>query len=107
MPVRIVAPFGADEPFWYSIETHYGASDHEVFNDWGVGVPGIMMIAWPDRWYHTSGDTADKSDATQMKRAAADRGRGRLHGGFGRRCRDRQAGLGDHLQRRPPRSATR
>jgi hypothetical protein len=70
VPVRIVAPFGADEPFWYSIETHYGASDHEVFNDWGVGVPGIMMIAWPDRWYHTSGDTADKSDATQMKRAA-------------------------------------
>ncbi|MCX6559095.1 MAG: M28 family peptidase [Candidatus Aminicenantes bacterium] len=70
VPVRIVAPFGADEPFWYSIETHYGASDHEVFNDWGVGVPGIMMIAWPDRWYHTSGDTADKSDATQMKRAS-------------------------------------
>lgn len=70
VPVRIVAPFGADEPFWYSIETHYGASDHEVFNDWGVGVPGIMMIAWPDRWYHTSGDTADKSDATQLKRAA-------------------------------------
>jgi hypothetical protein len=70
VPVRIVAPFGADEPFMYSIETHYGASDHEVFNDWGVGVPGIMMIAWPDRWYHTSGDTADKSDATQMKRAA-------------------------------------
>jgi hypothetical protein len=68
VPVRIVAPFGADEPFWYSIETHYGASDHEVFNDWGVGVPGIMMIAWPDKWYHTTGDTADKSDATQMKR---------------------------------------
>ncbi|MBM3294865.1 MAG: M28 family peptidase, partial [Candidatus Aminicenantes bacterium] len=71
VPVRIVAPFGADEPFWYSIETHYGASDHEVFNDWGVGVPGIMMIAWPDRWYHTTGDTADKADATQLKRAAA------------------------------------
>jgi len=71
VPVRIVAPSGADEPFPYSIETHYGASDHEVFNDWGVGVPGIMMIAWPDKWYHTSGDTADKSDPTQLKRAAA------------------------------------
>ncbi len=70
VPVRIVAPFGADEPFTYSIETHYGASDHEVFNDWGVGVPGIMMIAWPDQWYHTSGDLADKSDPTQLKRAA-------------------------------------
>jgi len=71
VPIRIVSPFGADEPFTYSIETHYGASDHEVFNDWGVGVPGIMMIAWPDRWYHTTGDVSDKSDATQLKRVAA------------------------------------
>jgi hypothetical protein len=65
---RIVAPTGADEPFYYSIQTHYGASDHEVFNDWGVQVPGVMMIAWPDQWYHTSGDHVDKSDPTQLKR---------------------------------------
>ncbi len=68
VPERIVAPTGADEPFYYSIETHYGASDHEVFNDWGVQVPGIMMIDWPDRWYHTSGDHVDKTDPTQLKR---------------------------------------
>ena len=65
---RIVAPTGSDEPFYYSIETHYGASDHEVFNDWSVRVPGIMMIVWPDQWYHTSGDRVDKADPTQMKR---------------------------------------
>jgi len=70
VPRRIVAPTGADEPFYYSIETHYGASDHEVFNDWGVQVPGIMMIVWPDQWYHTSGDRADKADPTQLKRVA-------------------------------------
>jgi hypothetical protein len=70
VPRRIVAPTGADEPFYYSIETHYGASDHEVFNDWGVQVPGIMMIDWPDRWYHTSGDHADKTDPTELKRVA-------------------------------------
>lgn len=70
VPYRIVSPSGADEPFNYSIETHYGASDHEVFNDWGVQVPGIMMIVWPDQWYHTSGDRVDKSDPTQMKRVA-------------------------------------
>ncbi len=68
VPRRIVAPTGADEPFYYSIETNYGASDHTVFNDWGVRVPGIMMIAWPDRWYHTSGDHVDKSDPTQLRR---------------------------------------
>ena len=70
VPHRIVAPSGADEPFYYSIETHYGASDHEVFNDWSVGVPGVMMIAWPDKWYHLSGDNADKADPTQLKRIA-------------------------------------
>ncbi len=67
---RIVAPTGADEPFYYSVETHYGASDHEVFNDWGVQVPGIMMIVWPDQWYHTSGDRVDKADPTQLRRVA-------------------------------------
>jgi hypothetical protein len=70
VPRRIVAPSGADEPFYYKIETHYGASDHEVFNDWGVQVPGIMMIVWPDQWYHTSGDRVDKADPTQLKRVA-------------------------------------
>ena len=68
---RIAAPTGADEPFYYSIENHFGASDHEVFNDWGVQVPGVMMIAWPDQWYHTSGDRVDKADPTQLKRVVA------------------------------------
>ncbi len=27
-----------------------------------------MFIVWPDMWYHTSGDTPDKSDSTQLKR---------------------------------------
>ena len=69
VPHRIVAPFGADEPFHYSIETHYGSSDHVVFNEFGVRIPGVMMIAWPDLWYHTSGDLVDKADPTQLKRA--------------------------------------
>ncbi len=65
---RIVAPTGSDDPFYYSIDDHYGASDHEVFNDWGVQVPGIMMITWPDLYYHTSQDIADKCDPTELKR---------------------------------------
>lgn len=56
--------------FYYNIETHFGGSDHEVFNDWGVGVPGIMMITWPDQFYHTSEDVADKCDPTQLKRVS-------------------------------------
>lgn len=65
----IMAPTGSSEPLYFSIETHYGSSDHEVFNDIKVRVPGVLMITWPDQWYHTSGDRPDKSDPTQLKRA--------------------------------------
>jgi len=67
---RVVAPSGSDDPFYYKIDPHYGASDHEVFNDWGIQVPGIMMITWPDLFYHTSEDRPYNCDATQLKRAA-------------------------------------
>ncbi len=33
-------------------------SDHDVFNF--NGIPGVMDITWPDRFYHSSGDTLDK-----------------------------------------------
>ena len=67
-PRRIVAPSGSEDPFTYYMGTHMGSSDHEVFNDWGVGVPGIVMNTWPDFWYHTSEDRANKIDPTQLKR---------------------------------------
>ncbi|RPI27464.1 MAG: M28 family peptidase [Acidobacteria bacterium] len=66
---RMVAPTGTEEPLYYYIATHFGSSDHEVFNDWGVGVPAVMMNNWPDLWYHSSGDRPDKLDPTQLKRA--------------------------------------
>jgi hypothetical protein len=66
---RIVAPTGSEEPMYFYIGTHFGSSDHEVFNDWGVGIPGVVMNTWPDQWYHTSEDRPDKLDPTQMKRA--------------------------------------
>jgi aminopeptidase YwaD len=67
---RITAPSGSDEPMHYYMGTHFGASDHEIFNNWGLGVPGVVMNTWPDSWYHTSQDTPDKIDPTQLKRAA-------------------------------------
>ncbi|MCL2728226.1 MAG: M28 family peptidase, partial [Bacteroidales bacterium] len=65
----VVAPSGTDDNFIYTISEFSGGSDHEVFNDWGIQVPGIMMITWPDQYYHTSEDRPDKMDATQLKRA--------------------------------------
>ncbi len=67
---RMVAPTGTEEPLYWYVGTHYGSSDHEVFNDWGIGVPGVILNTWPDLWYHTSSDRPDKLDPTQMKRVA-------------------------------------
>ena len=67
---QIIAPSGTDDAFYYQIEQHYGASDHEVFNHWSTHVPGVMLITWPDMFYHTSEDLPNKLDPTQLKRAA-------------------------------------
>ncbi|MFC2157125.1 M28 family peptidase [Acidobacteriota bacterium] len=67
-PFRIVAPSGSEDPFTYYMGTHMGSSDHEVFNDWAVGVPGVVLNTWPDFWFHTSEDRPDKIDPTQLKR---------------------------------------
>ena len=66
----IIAHTGTHDPFLYNIDYHYGSSDHIVFNDWGVGVPAVMPITWPDMYYHSSSDRPVNMDPTQMKRAA-------------------------------------
>lgn len=65
---RIVSPTGTDDPFYYQIENASGGSDHMVFNDWGVQVPGVLLITWPDPYYHTSEDRPWACDPTQLKR---------------------------------------
>jgi hypothetical protein len=64
----IVSPTGTKDPFYYAIGRFTGGSDHIVFLDGGVRVPAAMFNCWPDMWYHSSGDTPDKSDPTQLKR---------------------------------------
>jgi hypothetical protein len=62
------SPTGSRDPFYYVIDPFSGGSDHQIFTHGGVRVPSAFMIVWPDQWYHTSGDTPDKSDSTQLKR---------------------------------------
>jgi aminopeptidase YwaD len=65
---RIVSPTGSEDPFYYKISSLHGSSDNAVFNDWSIGVPGVKMITWPDDFYHTSEDSPDKCDPTQLRR---------------------------------------
>ncbi len=64
----IWSPTGTRDPFPAVMDAHSGGSDHIVFVDGGVRVPAVMFICWPDMWYHSSGDSPDKSDSTQLKR---------------------------------------
>ncbi|HEV8384714.1 MAG TPA: M28 family peptidase, partial [Candidatus Acidoferrales bacterium] len=64
----IVAPNGSNDPFWASVDKHYGASDHVVYMN--QGIPAVIFCTWPDTWYHSSQDTPDKMDSTQFKRVA-------------------------------------
>jgi len=66
----IVDPYGSIDPFFYKIDMYYGASDHAVFNDWGINVPGVMLIDWPDLNYHASSDRTENLDPTQLKRVS-------------------------------------
>jgi len=45
-----------------------GGSDHMIFSDPKVGVPTPMLIQWPDKYYHTSGDTPDKVSPDVLRR---------------------------------------
>jgi len=47
-----------------------GGSDHAILNDPGIGVPCAMLIQWPDRFYHSSFDTPDKTDPASLAHAA-------------------------------------
>lgn len=64
----VTAPNGSQDPFYISIEKHYGASDHVTYMQHGI--PAVIFVTWPDMWYHSSQDTPDKLDSTQFKRAA-------------------------------------
>jgi aminopeptidase YwaD len=48
-----------------------GGSDHLALSDPTVGVPTPMIIQWPDRFYHTSADTPDRTDPHSLARAGA------------------------------------
>jgi hypothetical protein len=43
-----------------------GGSDHSVLIDPATGIPCPMLIQWPDRYYHSSHDTPDKTSPASL-----------------------------------------
>jgi hypothetical protein len=60
--------FGSASTFRYSVNAFSGGSDHAEFNDSTFSVPCIMLLQWPDLYYHTSMDSIDKVSEDSLKR---------------------------------------
>lgn len=61
---------GSRDAFRFDIQLPTGGSDHICFISPTVGVPAVSLNVWPDQWYHSDLDLPDKSDPTQLRRAA-------------------------------------
>ena len=66
----IFALKGTREPFRAMAVPFYDSTDHMVFNDGRVGVPGLSLTNWPDTYIHSTDDDLWQVDATQLKRNA-------------------------------------
>jgi aminopeptidase-like protein len=58
---------GSSHPFAYRVRPFSGGSDHYVFNDGALRVPAVMF-GHGDTFHHTSLDTPDKVDASELRR---------------------------------------
>ncbi len=67
---RLLSPRGSRQPFRFKVMGFGGGSDHVMLVDSTIGVPCPMLNHWPDAFYHSSEDSMDKCDASQLKRVA-------------------------------------
>jgi aminopeptidase-like protein len=56
--------------FRHAVGEFSGGSDHYIYTDPTVGIPSVMMIQWPDKFYHTSDDTIDKVSPKSLAKVA-------------------------------------
>jgi hypothetical protein len=61
---------GTRHPFAFRVNPYSGGSDHVVFNDGALKVPAVMF-GHGDTFHHTSLDTPDKVDASELRRVCA------------------------------------
>ncbi len=60
--------FGSSSTFRYRSNPFSGGSDHAEFTEPTTHVPCVMLVQWPDLYYHTSMDTMDKVSEESLKR---------------------------------------
>lgn len=60
---------GSENPFAWRAAPYSGGSDHLVFNDGSLRVPALMF-GHGDTFHHTSLDSLDKVDASELRRVS-------------------------------------
>lgn len=68
-PYPLTAPEGGREALRAAFVPLTLGSDHQIYSDSSWSIPSIYLNDWPDRFIHTTGDTAAKIDPTKLKRA--------------------------------------
>ena len=66
----ILSFLGSREKFDSMIVPFCIGSDHDVFCQGIIGIPGVSLINNPDPYFHSSADDLSNVDATQLKRNA-------------------------------------
>ncbi len=66
----IVSRLGTRERYAAEIVPYFDSTDHLVFNDAIIGVPGVTLTNWPDDFIHSSDDDLWQMDPTQLQRNA-------------------------------------
>jgi aminopeptidase YwaD len=69
LPVRVWAKTGSRNPLYARIIDYFGEDDY-TFDDSTTGFPSVGFNGGPDMNRHTSADSMDKLDTTQMKRTS-------------------------------------
>jgi len=66
----IYAHLGSREPYRAELVPYFDSTDHMVFNEGAVGIPGVSFTNWPDEYIHSTDDDLWQIDRTQLQRNA-------------------------------------
>ncbi len=66
----IFAHLGSREPYNALVVPYFDSTDHLVFNEGSIGIPGVSFTNWPDEYIHSSDDDLWQIDRTQLQRNA-------------------------------------
>ncbi len=66
----IFAHLGSREPYHARVVPYFDSTDHLVFNEAAIGIPGVTFTNWPDEFIHSSDDDLWQIDRTQLERNA-------------------------------------